>query len=154
MSSPAPTDSIVLTERGRQRLRDRLDHVLDQVAELAERIVEDTDSGPEDVEAHRRLVAEVEDLTRTLATAVSVHDVDEDPSIVELGDEVDVEFPDGTTETFVLVHPLEASSDEASISIQSPMSRALLGRRPGERVTVEAPAGVYSCLLLARRRAD
>lgn len=152
MATSTDADDIVLTTRGRQRLQARLDQALTRAAELADRIASEPDHG-QDVEDHRRVVAEVEVLSRVLARAARVTDVDEDPEIVELGDEVDVEFPDGETETFVLVHPVESSTDEASISVDSPLSNALLGRRPGERVTVQAPAGSYECRIRARRRA-
>ena len=154
MSSSTLTDTaVVLTSRGRARLQQRLDRALDRVADLADRIATDPEQRQDDVAAHRRLVVEIEELTRALGRATMVADVDEDPQIVELGDEVDVEFDDGALETYVLVHPVEAPTDEASISIDSPLSRALLGRRPGDRVVVEAPAGTYTCTLRARRRA-
>jgi transcription elongation factor GreA len=148
-----PSDVVVLTERGLAWLRDRLDATLDELAELVERISRH-DHTEEDLETKHRLVTHVEDLTRALAHAVTVDQIEEDPSIVELGDEVDVAFPDGSTETYVLVHPLEAPMDDRSISVESPLSRALLGRHIGDRVTVTAPAGVYSCVISDRRRAS
>lgn len=154
MSSPVSTDTtVVLTSRGRTRLQDRLDRALDRAAMLATRIANDPDQRHEDVVTHRQVTAEIADLRRALEQATMVTDVDEDPQIVELGDEVDVEFDDGDRETYILVHPLEASTDDASISIDSPLSQALLGRRPGDRVSVDAPAGAYTCTIRARRRA-
>lgn len=152
-SSVPPDTTVVLTSRGRARLQERLDRALDRAADLATRIATEAEQRQDDVVAHRRLVAEIEELTRALGHATMVADVDEDPQIVELGDEVDVEFDGGDVETYVLVHPVEASTDEASISVDSPLSQALLGRRPGDRVAVEAPAGPYTCTIRARRRA-
>lgn len=152
MATSTDADAIVLTSRGRHRLQARLDQALTRAAELADRIASEPDHH-QAVEDHQRVVAEVEMLSRVLSRATRVTDVDEDPEIIELGDEVDVEFPDGETETFILVHPVESSTDEASISIDSPLSSALLGRRPGDRVTVQAPAGPYECRIRARRRA-
>lgn len=151
---PTGPDQVVLTSRGVSWLRERLDHVLAELATVSRPDVPGADRSPDHEAQARRLVVEVDDLTRALARAVTVVDVTEDPSIVELGDEVDVEFDDGTTDTFVLVHPLEAPMDDASISVESPLARALLGARPGDRVEVAAPAGSYTCVVLARRRAS
>ncbi len=148
------SDPVVLTSRGVSWLRERLDHVLAELAEVSRVDVPGSQRSSDDQALMRRLVVEVDDLTRALAHAVVVVDVDEDPSIVELGDEVDVEFDDGSTDTFVIVHPLEAPMDDASISVDSPLARALLGARPGDRVEVVAPAGAYACVIRARRRAS
>ena len=153
MSSSVSTETtVVLTSRGRARLQERLDRAVERAAELATRIATDPEQRHEDVVAHGRVMAEIGELRRALGHATMVADVVEDPQIVELGDEVDVEFDDGDTETYVLVHPLEASTDDASISVDSPLSQALLGRRPGDRVSVDAPAGSYTCTIRARRR--
>ena len=143
----------MLTSRGVSWLRERLDHVLAELAEVSRADVRGSERSSDDQALAHRLVAEVDDLTRALARAVTVVDVAEDPTIVELGDEVDVEFVDGSRETYVIVHPLEAPMDDASISVESPLARALLGSRPGDRVEVAAPAGSYVCVILARRRA-
>lgn len=154
MSTSVSTDAaVILTSRGRARLEERLDRAFDRAAELAARIATDPEQRQDDMVAHRHLVTEIEELTRALGHATMVREVDEDPQIVELGDEVDVEFDDGDVETYVLVHPVEASTDDASISVDSPLSQALLGRRPGDRVAVAAPAGPYTCTIRARRRA-
>jgi transcription elongation GreA/GreB family factor len=72
--------------------------------------------------------------------------------VVELGDEVTVEFDAGETERFLLVDPVEAPLDQLRISVESPLARALLGRPVGEEVEVRAPGGRYRCRILATRR--
>jgi transcription elongation factor GreA len=72
--------------------------------------------------------------------------------VVELGDEVTVEFTAGETERFLLTDPVEAPLDQLRISVESPLAQALLGRRVGEQVEVQAPAGPYRCRILATRR--
>lgn len=153
MSSIQETE-VVLTTRGRERLQSRLDRALARERELDTQIAASAEGREDDVRARARLRAEIHDLTRTLAHPTMITDVDEDPRIVELGDEVDVEFGPGDVETYVLVHPVEASTDEASISVDSPLSKALLGHRVGETVTVQAPDGAYTCTIRARRRSD
>jgi transcription elongation GreA/GreB family factor len=145
-----PQQTLVLTSEGRRDLEQRLDRTLEALAERAERMSAG-DRGPDETAEHQHLISEVEALTAALATATDVGSVEEDPTIVELGDEVDVETDDGL-ETYAIVHPLEADVERGRISVVSPLGRALLGARPGEQVTVEAPAGSYPCTVRARRR--
>jgi len=44
-------------------------------------------------------------------------------------------------ETYSIVGPAEADPVDGRISNESPLGKALMGRRPGETVTVRAPAG-------------
>jgi transcription elongation factor GreA len=61
-------------------------------------------------------------------------------------------MPDGTIVRFVIVHPTEAPVDRMRISSESPMSRAVLGCRVGEKVEVSAPAGRYEVEVLGVER--
>lgn len=76
----------------------------------------------------------------------------DDGAPVGLGDEVEVQLPDGQAERLWIVHPLEAGPDEQRTSADTPLAAAVLGARPGDRVTVTTPAGVYHCTVLSRRR--
>lgn len=144
-------DATVLTSAGRAQLEARLDRSLATLADLAERMSQDGASDA-DREEHRWLVGHVQDLTRVLQHARDVADVDEDPTVVELGDAVVVEFDDGTVETFALVDPVETSSADGRISVASPLGGAVLGSGVGDRLTVRAPGGSYGCVVRARRR--
>jgi transcription elongation factor GreA len=50
--------------------------------------------------------------------------------------------------TFTLVGPDEANPAQGRISIASPTGRALLGRRAGDEIHVQAPAGVVHYRIL------
>jgi transcription elongation factor GreA len=55
-----------------------------------------------------------------------------------------VSYRDGAAEKVVevtVVHPLEASVPEGRISAESPVGKALLGAREGDRVSFETPRG-------------
>lgn len=43
---------------------------------------------------------------------------------------------------YVIVSPHEANLQEGKISLNSPIGKALMGRKPGDIVTVQAPAAV------------
>jgi transcription elongation GreA/GreB family factor len=91
-----------------------------------------------------RAVSELARLTRILGQARTTEELPpEDPGIVELGDEVVVEFAAGDTERFLVVDPVEAPLDDLRISVESPLAQAPVGRRVGEQVEVDAPAGRY-----------
>jgi transcription elongation factor GreA len=150
-SSPtSPQRAIVLTADGRRWLQERLEraeHRLERVdADLA---AERTD---ELLAEHRSLIEQLDELRAVLDRAVSPGEIDDDPTIVELGDEVDVRFEDGEVETFLFVHPLEAPMDEHRTSAESPLAQAILGRRIGDEVTVSSPGGAYTCTITDRRR--
>jgi transcription elongation GreA/GreB family factor len=98
-------------------------------------------------------VTELARLTRILGQAMTTHELPpEDPSIVEFGDEVVVEFAAGDTERYLLVDPIEAPLDDLRISVESPLAQALVGRRVGEQVEVDAPAGRYRCRIVTTGR--
>lgn len=71
--------------------------------------------------------------------------VSEDPKpIADLGKTVTVRFDDDEdVTTFRLVGPHEASMKPGNLAVNSPLGRALNGRKVGETVTVQAPSGSY-----------
>ena len=143
MTRPADEDTaVVLTPEGKQWL-------LARAAWLA--------SAPEQTgwgdDGQARGAAELAHLHSILGQAITTDDLPpERPGVVELGDEVTVEFDAGETERFLLVDPVEAPLDQVRISAKSPLARALLGRPVGEQVEVKAPGGRYRCRILATRR--
>jgi transcription elongation factor GreA len=104
-------------------------------------------------EGSARGAAELVHLHSILAQAITTEELPpERLGVVELGDEVTVEFDTGETERFLLVDPVEAPLDQRRISAESPLAQALVGRRVGEQVEVRAPAGRYRCRILATHR--
>jgi transcription elongation factor GreA len=69
-----------------------------------------------------------------------------------LGDTVNVYFPDGESDRYIIVDPLEAPLDDRRISSDSPLGRALLGRHVGEVVEVHAPDGRCRCRIESAER--
>jgi len=59
---------------------------------------------------------------------------------VQIGSTVKVSGPDGS-QTFTIVGSTEAKPTDGKISNESPVGRALLGKKKGENVTVQVPAG-------------
>jgi transcription elongation factor GreB len=67
------------------------------------------------------------------------------------GATVDLEDEAGARSTFVIVGEDEIDSSSGRISWRSPVGRALLGKRPGDVVTVRRPAGEIEIEILAVR---
>lgn len=68
-------------------------------------------------------------------------------SIVKIGSKVTVKM-DGKREKFTVVGEMEANPVEKKISHQSPLGRAIIGKKVGEKVEVEAPVGGISYVIL------
>jgi transcription elongation factor GreB len=145
---PKPEAAVVLTSEGQRRLAVRAAWL---ATELVPRLAHHQ-AGWASGE-YERAVTELARLTRILGQAMTTHELPpEDPSIVEFGDEVVVEFAAGDTERYLLVDPIEAPLDDLRISVESPLAQALVGRRVGEQVEVDAPAGRYRCRILTTGR--
>ncbi len=69
---------------------------------------------------------------------------------VQIGSTVKVTGEDGE-ETFMIVGSAEAKPSDGRISNESPVGRALLGRKKGDRVVVQVPAGDFSYKVLEIR---
>ena len=67
---------------------------------------------------------------------------------VQIGSTVKVDGPDGS-QSFMIVGSTEARPKEGRISNESPVGRALLGRRKGEVVKVQVPAGDIAYTIVA-----
>jgi transcription elongation GreA/GreB family factor len=139
---------VVLTSEGQRRLAVRAAWL---ATELVPRLAHNQAGWPSG--EYERAVSELARLTRILGQARTTHELPpEDPGIVELGDEVVVEVAAGGTERYLVVDPIEAPLDDLRISVESPLAQALVGRRVGEQVEVDAPAGRYGCRILTTGR--
>jgi transcription elongation GreA/GreB family factor len=151
--APQPEAAVVLTPEGHRRLAARAAWL---ATERIPRLAHNLDGSDQDGWAggeYGRAVTELARLTSILGQAITTEELPpERPGVVELGDEVMVEFHAAETERFLLVDPVEAPVDDVRISVESPLAQALLGRRVGEQVEVEAPAGRYRCRILATGR--
>ena len=70
---------------------------------------------------------------------------------VGLGSTVTVSEDGGEAETYHLVGSAEADPRQGRISNESPLGRALLGKRIGDTVTISAPAGTLSFQIISIR---
>jgi transcription elongation factor GreA len=137
-----------LSAEGLQKLRAELDELVHvKRPEIAQRIHDAKEHGDvtenaeyEDAKNEQAFVeGRIQTLDAVIKNAVII---EEAPSKthVHIGSTVVIQG-DGGKETYTIVGSVEAAPDEGRISNESPVGRALLGRKKGEQVTVSVPAG-------------
>jgi transcription elongation factor GreB len=80
-------------------------------------------------------------LTKRLETLQVVNETPEDPKRVFFAAWVTIEDEDGEQKTWRIVGADESELGRGYISMDSPVARALLGKREGEEVTIRVPRG-------------
>lgn len=100
----------------------------------------DYDAAKEEQALLERRIAQLEDI---LSRARTVDPSTIDPQKVSILSRVTLRnIQNGMEMTYILVSPEESNIDENKISIYSPVGKALLGKRKGDRVKVRVPAGL------------
>lgn len=159
---PLKGQEIVLTEEGYKRLEKELEHLskVERKA-VADRIREAKDFGEltenaeyEDAKSEQALIeGRILELRQILGSAVILRDEDISTEHVSIGSYVSVRELDSQEEwEFRLVSPFEADPDEDRISHESPIGQALLGRKSGETVEINIPAGKVRYQILKIRK--
>jgi len=73
-----------------------------------------------------------------------VDDSEVDRETIQVGNKVTIQEEGfSETEDYEIVGAAEADPGIGKISNESPMGKALLGKRVGDRAQVDAPAGIY-----------
>ncbi|BCM65140.1 MULTISPECIES: GreA/GreB family elongation factor [Streptomyces] len=93
-----------------------------------------------------RLDRRIEDITERLREAAVAGPAPTD--VVGVGSTVTVRFSDGATETLQIGEVAEAL-DQTLVTADSPLGRALLGRRPGDAVHYDTPDGPATAVVVS-----
>ena len=154
----------LLTYAGLKKLEDEL-HDLKVVKrkEVAGKIKEAREQGDVSENAEydaakdeqRDIEARIEELEKILKNAEVVVEEEADLDKVSIGCSVkilDCEFEEELE--YKIVGSTEANSLKGKISNESPVGKALLGKKVGDTVTVETPAGEFSYKVLSIHRAN
>ena len=145
-----------LSKEGLDKLRAELDEMVSvKRPEVANRIHDAKEHGDlsenAEYEDAKNEQAFVEGRIQTLealiknATLIDEHHTNDH---VQIGSTVKVTGPDGS-QSFTIVGSTEAKPTEGRISNESPVGRALLGKKKGENVTVQVPAGDIAYKIVA-----
>jgi transcription elongation factor GreA len=144
-------EKILLTRSGYEKLVQELDLLSrverpQLVQELLEAGQEGGEKNPDFLSAlvqRQRLDRRIQQLQQTLANAEVLVGSNLPPNRVRFNSLVRVRnLSSGREREFKLVSTLEANAALGYLSTSSPLGRALLGRRLGERVEVHTPSGL------------
>lgn len=120
----------------RQEVADRLRQAMEEGGELVE------NAEYEDAKNEQAFVEGEIMRLEALLSNVEIIESNGPKDVVGLGDRVSVrEKGSRNLEVFHLVGAAEANPAEGRISHKSPLGRALVGRKVGDKVTVKAPDG-------------
>ncbi len=142
-------NGVYLTAEGKIKLEEELEHLREvRRKEVAERLHEAMEDGElienAEYEAAKNEQAFVEgrilEIDRMLAQAIII-EPDADAEHVVIGSTVVIREGSKKPETYTIVGAAEADPKEGLISNESPLGRALLEKKVGENVDVQAPAG-------------
>jgi transcription elongation factor GreA len=144
----AGPEGLVLTEGRWQQVSDQLAALRAQRAEKAAAHAElARREGPDQFLPHYRqaelafLGRRIAQLEDALASATLVDGAGGAADTVRLGSRVEVRWEDGAEGAYVVVTPPELELRSGHISCESPVGRAVLGRRAGDHVAVATPSG-------------
>ena len=154
----------ILTYEGLKKLEDELENLkVVRRKEVSQKIKEASEQGDLSENAEydaakdeqRDIEARIEDLEKILKNAEVVVEEEADLDKVSIGCSVkilDCEFEEELE--YKIVGSTEANSLKGKISNESPVGKALLGKKVGDTVTVETPAGEFSYKVLSIHRAN
>jgi len=136
-----------LTQQGVNELKAELDELTGLRGEIADRIKTAREFGDlaenmeysaarQDQERNENRITEIEHILAN----VQVITAPKNDNKVVLGSKVKLEGANGTSKQFQVVGTVEADPLNGKISDESPIGRALLGKKVGEDVEIQTPA--------------
>lgn len=150
--------TIKITDEGLKKLKEELETLKTEGrADIAEKIkvargygdLSENSEYDEAKNEQAKLEARIVEIEAMLKNVEIIEDIKGKAKTVVIGVKVkviDEEF--GEEEEYRVVGSTEANSREGKISDESPMGKALLGKKIGDEVTVEAPGGEFKVKIL------
>ncbi len=138
-----------LTPEGARRLREELEFLkTTRRTELAKRLREaiqmgDLSENADYIAAKEEqgfLEGRIQEIEALLRQAIIIED-NGHKDVVDMGAKVTIQEGGEPPETYHIVGPAEASPRHGKISHESPIGRALLGKKVGDEVAVKTPGG-------------
>ncbi len=140
-----------LTREGFQKLQDELEHLrTTKRDEIAIRLREAMEGGElienAEYEAAKNEQAFVEGRIKELEILLATARVIEETAtheVAQVGSTVTIKEEGGKPEEYTIVGAAEANPEKGRISNESPLGKALLGHKTGDKIQVDAPAGSF-----------
>ena len=152
MEATTMEDAVILTQEGLDNLKEELVNLKTvRRKEVAERLKQAIDFGDlsenseyDDAKNEQAFIeGRIQTIEATIRKAKVIEESASTMGVINIGSYVtvrDMEFDE--TEEYRIVGTSEADPMQNKISNESPLGKALLGKREGQVVDVEAPAGV------------
>jgi transcription elongation factor GreA len=145
-----------LTREGYKKLQDELEYLRTyKREEIAQRLHEAMEGGElienAEYEAAKNEQAFTEGRIKELEMLLaSARVIDENTPVetVQVGSQVTIQEEGGDPEVYTIVGAAEANPAQGRISNESPLGKALLNHKAGDRVQVDAPAGSFVVTVL------
>lgn len=147
-----------LTREGYTKLQEELEFLRTKKREeIANRIHEAMEGGElienAEYEAAKNEQAFVEGRIKELEILLATARVIDETAVqstdtIQVGTTVTIQEENMEPESYTIVGAAEANPINGKISNESPLGRALLNRKAGERVQVDAPAGSFTVLIV------
>ncbi len=153
-----PEEKVLLTAEGVKNLKAELDELLEtrrpDVLEKLQRVKERADTADsaeyEEVQNEQVIVeSRIAELERMLKDAEVVAMEKARATEVKFGYKVIVQNEAGDKIKYAIVGSPESNPSEGKISNESPVGKALLGKRPGDEVQIEAPKGTIKLKIVS-----
>lgn len=144
------TKVVPLTPEGKQQIEEELDFLVNvRRPEIAEKIHSakmdgdiSENAGYDAAKEEQAMVEGRINYLQSLLRDAIIIENDGHSGTIDLGSVVTVqEEGEDVTETYVIVGAAEADPTAGKISNESPLGRALMGRKVGDMVAIKAPAG-------------
>jgi len=148
---------VYLTPEGKQRFTAELHelqtvrrHEVEEQIRRAKEFADTVDNAEYDEAKQEQAFVEgrIQELEQLLASAKVIEESTTKADFVRMGAHIKVVDNEGEEETYYLVGSSEADPRKGLISNESPIGRALIGKRVGDEVTVVAPAGAFTLKIL------
>src|SRR5215210_2545338 len=151
---------VLLTPEGLDKLKDEIEHLSTvKRREVAERIKEAREFGDisenseyDDAKNEQAMLeSRIAQLEERLREAKVIDAADLPSDVVALGSTVTIKEGSGEQDSYQIVGSAEADPDENRLSNESPVGRAIMGRRKGDTVEVTTPGGSRKITVVAIR---
>ena len=135
-----------LTSEGKKELETELEELKGRRGDVAETIANARDYG--DLSENAEYDAAREEQAQVESRIAEIEDILKNADIIKVGKSngtirvgSTVELINGKTVTYRIVGPVEADPLEGKISNESPIGSALMGKKVGDKVSIETPKG-------------
>ncbi len=148
-------EPVLLTPEGLEKLKRDLEVALKRRADAGERLKEafqpgDIEDNPEYEQAKEEvgvLDNRIYELQEMIGRAQIIKE--SHSSVAGPGSTIDVVDAEGSSETYHLVGAVESDPSAGRISVESPVGRALVGKKKGDKITVSVPLGTLTLTVKA-----